>query len=96
MPSDHVGVTAELLTNDTSVAYPRLRLNLGSTGSSRLLDWVVGLTEWAQRHLAAAAQAEVGASGLPLEAQSRFANDAAGGGFRSLEAARALRAPAAS
>jgi hypothetical protein len=63
-----------------------------SDSSSRLLNWVVALTERAQRHLARAAEAEAAATGMALESQTRFVNDAAGGGSRSIEAARSLRA----
>ena len=91
MPSDHAVSTAELITNSQSIACPRLTSNRLS-GSSKLVDWVVALTERAQRHLARAAEAEAAATGMALESQPGFVNDAAGGGSRSIQAARSLRA----
>jgi hypothetical protein len=92
MPRDHVVSTAELITNGQSIACPRLTSDLCSQGSSRLLDWIVALTERAQRQLAQAAEAEASVTGIALESLGQFANDAAGGGSRSIEAARSLRA----
>ena len=96
MPSDHAVSTAELITNAQSIACRGLTSNRTSAdrtsdGSSRLLNWVVALTERAQRHLARAAEAEAAATGTSLESRERFVNDAAGGGLRSIEAARSLR-----
>jgi hypothetical protein len=92
MPSDHAVSTAELITNGQAIACPRLTSDFGSQGSSRLLNWIVALTERAQRQLARAAEAEAAATGIGLESVGQFANDAAGGGSRSIEAARCLRA----
>jgi hypothetical protein len=93
MPSDHVVSTAELITNPQSIACPRLTSDRGSQGSSRLLNWVVDLTERAQRHMARAAAAEASVTGIALgsEFESRFVCDAAGGGLRAAEAAWSLQ-----
>lgn len=90
MPSDHGVSTAELLTNAHSIACPSLPSIHGSKGASRLLNWVVALTEMAQRHLARAAGADVLVGGMVIDPQGRFCNDAAGGGQRAAEAARSL------
>jgi len=92
MPSDQAVSTAELLQDAQSIACPRITSDRASEGSSRLLNWLVALTERAQRHLARAAEAEAAATGIALECCDRFANDAAGGGSRAIEAARYLRA----
>jgi hypothetical protein len=93
MPSDHVVSTAELLTDSQSIACPGLTSEHYSERSSRLLSWVVALTERTQRYLARAAEADARASGVAIERLGGFANDVAAAGFRSAEAARGLRAP---
>jgi cell division inhibitor SulA len=102
MPTDHAVSTAELISNTQSIACPRITFDRTSVdrtsaartsgGSSRLLNWVVALTERAQCRLARAAEAEAAATGMALDSETRFVNDAAGGGSRSIEAARSLRA----
>ena len=92
MPSSHVVVTAEMLNNAASVACPGPSLDLSLVGSSRLLNWVVQMTERAERHLARAAESEAGIGRMAIDGQ--FVNDAAGGGSRAAEAARSVRAQA--
>jgi hypothetical protein len=94
MPSSNVLVTAEMLSNVTSVTRPRPSTDLSPVGSSRLLNWVVQMTERAERHLANTAEADVHLRSMVIDGQSHFASDAAGGGSRAIEAARSLRAQA--
>jgi len=94
MPSSHVVVTAEMLNNAASVACSGPSLDLSLVGSSRLLNWVVQMTERAERHLARAAESEAGIGRMAIDGQSHFVNDAAGGGSRAAEAARSVRAQA--
>ncbi len=94
MPSSNVVVTAEMLNNVASVTCPRPSSDLSPVGSSRLLNWVVQMTERAERHLARVAEAEARALRVVIDSQDRFVSDAAGGGSRSVEAARSLRAQA--
>lgn len=94
MPSSNVLVTAEMLSNVASVTRPRPSKDLSPVGSSRLLNWVVQMTERAERHLAHAAEADTQLHGMVIDGQSHFASDAAGGGSRAIEAARSRRAQA--
>lgn len=94
MPSENVVSTAELLTDPQSIACPGLTSRRSSEGSSRVVNWLVALTERAQRYLAQAAEADALAGGVAIERQPGFANDALGGAFRSIEAARSVRAQA--
>jgi hypothetical protein len=94
MPSSHVVVTAEMLNNAASVACPRPSSDLSPVGSSRLLNWVVQMTERAERHLARAAEADAVIRRMAIDGQSHFVNDAAAGGSRAVEAARSVRAQA--
>ncbi len=94
MTSSHFLGTAEVLNNGTSVPCPRPSSELTPTISSRLLNRLVALTERAQRHLALAAEAQTLFGGMDIAGPSCFVNDAAGGGSRSVEAARSLRAQA--
>jgi hypothetical protein len=94
MPSSNVLVTAEMLSNVPSVTRPRPSKDLSPVGSSRLLNWVVQMTERAERHLARAAEADTRLYSMVIDGQSHFASDASGGGSRAIEAARSLRAQA--
>ena len=53
------------------------------------------MTERAERRLARAAEAQAETRRMIGDGRSCFANDAAGGGSRAIEAARSLRAQAA-
>ena len=94
MTSSHFLGTAEVLNTGTSVPCPRPSSELTPTISSRLLNRLVALTERAQRHLALAAEAQARFGGMNIAGPSCFVNDAAGGGSRSVEAARSLPAQA--
>ena len=91
MPSSNVLVTAEMLSNVASVTRPRPKRELSPVGSSRLLNWVVQMTERAERLLARSAEADPHLQSMVTDEQSHFASDAAGGGSRAIEAARSLR-----
>ncbi|HEX4584392.1 MAG TPA: hypothetical protein VH183_06155 [Burkholderiaceae bacterium] len=69
-----------------------LGLTRAPAGSFPLLERLVALTVRAERFLARCAEAEAHAGCGPFEGSDRFINDAAGGAFRSAEAARSLRA----
>jgi len=94
MPSSNVLVTAEMLSNVASVTRPRPSIDVSPVGSSRLLNWVVQMTERAERHLARTAEADPHLHSMVIDGQAHFAGDAAGGGSRAIEAARSLRAQA--
>jgi hypothetical protein len=94
MSNSRVMSTAELLNDVAPLADSRLLPYSPGAGSSRLLNWIVALTERAQRHLERVAQAEAQFVRPASEGQSRFVNDAAGGGFRALEAAGGARTQA--
>lgn len=94
MPSSNVLVTAEMLSNVASVTCPRPSKDFSPVGSSRLLNWVVQMTERAERHLAHVAEADIHLHSMVIDSQSHFASDAAGGGSRAIEAARSRRAQA--
>jgi hypothetical protein len=87
--------TAEMLSvSDTAhAAGSSLGLTQTPAGSFPGLEWLVRLTERAERVLARCADAEARFGGESFDDQDRFVNDAAGGGIRSAEAARSLRAP---
>ncbi len=94
MPSSNVLVTAEMLSNVASVTCPRSTADLSPVGSSRLLNWVVQMTERAERHLARTAETDPHLHSMVIDGQDHFASDAAGGGSRAIGAARSLRAQA--
>jgi len=87
-----IASTAQALDGAASIARFRTLLKRTRSHSTRLLEWIVALTEAAQRQLARAAQAEARDSGRPLQGPGRFVGDAAGGGSRRVEAALSLRA----
>ena len=95
MTHSHVVVTAEMLSSAASVACPRPSSGFPTVGASRLLNWLVQMTERAERRLARAAEAQAETRRMIADGRSCFANDAAGGGSRAIEAARSLRAQAA-
>jgi hypothetical protein len=74
------------------VAQSNVRTIRLSAGFAWLLDWIVDATDSAQRHQARVAQAHARAGGRLFDHADRFVSDAAGGGSRAAEAARALRA----
>jgi hypothetical protein len=94
MPSSNVLVTAEMMSSVASVTRPRLTADISPVGSSRLLNWVVQMTERAERLLARGAEADAHLYRMVIDGKSQFASDAAGGGSRAIEAARSLRAQA--
>ena len=85
--------TARMLQVAAPVADSSIGVRGSTAGSFRLLDWLVDLTEATQRFLARCADAERRFGGR-VDDRACFGNDAAGGGSRSLAAARCLRAQA--
>jgi hypothetical protein len=86
-----IASTAEALDGSSSIARFRIYLRRARFQSTRPLEWIVALTETAQRHLARAAEAEARLAGRRVGAADRFVGDAAGGGSRRVEAALSLR-----
>ena len=89
MTSLQVVSTAQMLGNAPPIAGSSPSVQAVPAGSFRLLDWLVDLTEAAERLLARCAGAG------PADAPVGFANDATGGGSRCVAAARSLHARAA-
>jgi hypothetical protein len=94
MSSLQIVSTAPVLGHTARLAGSGSSLETGTRASFKPLEWLIDLTEFAQRVLARSAQAEALVGGRSLDDASRFVSDAAGGGCRSFEAARALRAHA--
>jgi len=92
MTSLQVVSTAQMLGNPAPIADSSQSVQAVPAGSSRLLDWLVDLTEAAERLLARCATAERPFGGHPVGDPVSFANDVAGGGSRRLAAARSQRA----